>query len=67
MSSAAASAENYLDALNEGRDWTALEMRRFMTDLVSGRLEEAVIVRALEGLRAKGFNVVMPKRVRIFD
>jgi anthranilate phosphoribosyltransferase len=54
MSGSAGVGEDYLAALRDKRNWTAGEMKRFMAELMAGRLDEAAVVSALEGLRAKG-------------
>ncbi len=54
MSPDALGIDGLIGALKDRRDWTADEMRFFMTELMAGRLETPRVVEALELLRAKG-------------
>ena len=57
MSAGAAGTESIevlIGVLRKKQDWTPAQMRRFMTELMSGQLETARVVEALELLRAKG-------------
>lgn len=54
MSPDTATIDSLIGALRERRDWSAGQMRAFMTELMAGRLETPRVVEALELLRAKG-------------
>lgn len=54
MSTASAGIHELIETLRAKRDWTPMQTRRFMTELMSGRLETPRVVEALELLRTKG-------------